>query len=187
VVTITHFSKSTQATTTKALHRFIGSIAFVAAARAGFAVMEDPNDKGRRLFLEAKNNLAPPALGLAYRLEERVAVATADGGPIYATAIVWEDEHVTQTADEVLAGSNGGGLQKGNDNAKAFLRNVLGAGPVLATEALKAGEAELLTPKMVRTAREALGVIIKREGFGPSCKVWWELPATPDTDARYPS
>ena len=41
VLTITHFSKTGAANTTKALHRFIGSIAFTGAPRAAFAVVED--------------------------------------------------------------------------------------------------------------------------------------------------
>ena len=69
VCSVTHFSKPNGGTGTKALHKFIGSIAFVAAARAAFAVLEDPDDKGRRLFLHAKNNLAEAPQGLAFRLE----------------------------------------------------------------------------------------------------------------------
>ena len=63
VCSVTHFSKPNGGTGTKALHKFIGSIAFVAAARAAFAVLEDPDDKGRRLFLHAKNNLAEAPQG----------------------------------------------------------------------------------------------------------------------------
>ena len=41
ILSITHFSKSGSGNTSKALHRFIGSIAFVGAPRAAFAVIED--------------------------------------------------------------------------------------------------------------------------------------------------
>jgi len=54
ILTITHFSKTGAANITKALHRFIGSIAFTGAPRAAFAVIEDADDEGRHLFLHEK-------------------------------------------------------------------------------------------------------------------------------------
>jgi AAA domain len=72
VLSITHFSKTGASNTTKAVHRFIGSIAFTGAPRAAFAVIEDAEHDGRRLFLHAKNNLARPPQGLAFRLEQCV-------------------------------------------------------------------------------------------------------------------
>ena len=69
ILSVTHFSKAGAANnTTKALHRFIGSIAFTGAPRAAFAVIDDAEHEGRRLFLHAKNNLARPPQGLAFRL-----------------------------------------------------------------------------------------------------------------------
>ena len=41
ILSVTHFSKAGAGNTTKALHRFIGSIAFTGAPRAAFAVIED--------------------------------------------------------------------------------------------------------------------------------------------------
>jgi putative DNA primase/helicase len=67
ILSVTHFSKAGANSTTKALHRFIGSIAFTGAPRAAFAVIEDAEHDGRRLFLHAKNNLARPPQGLALR------------------------------------------------------------------------------------------------------------------------
>lgn len=61
ILSVTHFSKGGAGASTKALYRFIGSIAFTAAPRAAFVVVEDPDDKDRRLFLHGKNNLAKPA------------------------------------------------------------------------------------------------------------------------------
>ena len=84
ILTITHFSKSGAANTTKALHRFIGSIAFTGAPRAAFAVIDDAENDGRKLFLHAKNNLAAPPQGLAFRLEQTIV---ADS--IVASRVVW--------------------------------------------------------------------------------------------------
>ena len=72
ILSITHFSKAGSGNNTKALHRFIGSIAFVGAPRAAFAVIEDADDPGRMLFLHAKNNMAPKPQGLAYRLAQTI-------------------------------------------------------------------------------------------------------------------
>lgn len=59
----------------RALYRATGSLAFIAAARAGWLVIEDPDDASRRLFLPAKMNLAEQPSGLAFR----VMSVTVDG------------------------------------------------------------------------------------------------------------
>ena len=59
ILSVTHFSKTGSHNTTKALHRFIGSIAFTGAARAAFAVIEDAEHEGRRLFFARKKQFCP--------------------------------------------------------------------------------------------------------------------------------
>jgi putative DNA primase/helicase len=65
VVAVTHLNKGGGGGSQNALNRFAGSIAFIAAARAVFAVIEDPEQEGRRLLLQVKNNLGPACKGLA--------------------------------------------------------------------------------------------------------------------------
>jgi hypothetical protein len=72
VVAVTHLNKGGGGGNQTALNRFSGSIAFVAAARAAFAVLEDPENDERRFLLQAKNNLGPKCRGLVFRMEQRV-------------------------------------------------------------------------------------------------------------------
>jgi putative DNA primase/helicase len=65
----------------EAINAITGSLAFVAAARAAFIVVEDATDQERRLVLQVKNNLGGKAAGLAYRITTKI-VGMASSRPI---------------------------------------------------------------------------------------------------------
>ena len=119
VVAVTHLNKG-GAGGQSALNRFAGSIAFVAAARAAFAVIEDSEDDGRRLLLQAKNNLGAKCNGLAFRLEQRMV-----DGDILSSNVMFESDHVSQSIDEALTASESRGaapaVQTSKDDVAEFL------------------------------------------------------------------
>ena len=61
-------------------------------------------------------------------------------------------------------------------DAMEFLQAALAGDPVPATEVSRRACERGLTPKAIRSAREALGVEIERNGFGPGSRSLWSLP-----------
>ena len=57
-----------------------------------------------------------------------------------------------------------------------FLQAALAGEAVPAAELSRMAHEHGLTPKAIRSAREALGVEIARNGFGPGSKSLWSLP-----------
>jgi hypothetical protein len=86
------------------LHRVLGSIGFVAAARIVLAVAEDPDDSTRRLLLPVKSNICAPAPTLAYRVVQTL-VDTDDGEICETLRIDWEDGAVNVQVDDVFRGA----------------------------------------------------------------------------------
>ena len=156
VVLIQHLNKSGG---TNALYRPIGSIAFIGAARSAFIVTKDPENPKRRLFMPAKNNLAEESNGLAY------SIITAEND---APVIVWESDPVTITANDALAIPEQSEDRTATDEAVAFLRDLLSAGPMqvskIESEARQAG----INSKPLRSARIRLGIKSVKSSFeGP--------------------
>lgn len=166
IVSISHLTKTSGA---KALTRVTGSVEWVAAPRAVFLVTDEAGTD-RRLFLPLKNNLGPDRQGYAFRIESRLV-----GDGIETSAVRWEPEPVTITADEALVAT--AGKRTGTSEAIAFLEQALSDGPVDQTEIVRLGKEAGLTEKALRTARDALGVKSTKKGFGPEGK--WVL-ALPD-------
>jgi RecA-family ATPase len=176
VLSITHFNKAIS-NVAKALHRFIGSIAFTGAPRMAFCVVEDPEDADRFLFLHAKNNLAAAPQGLAYRKEQTIVA-----GDIVACRVAWETEPVTITANQVLAAEAAGNEQRSAmAEAKEFLQDILASGPVPQKDIKADADGAGFSWATVRRAKDRLGSASRRRdsprakaepvnGFGP-CKM----------------
>ena len=169
VLSVTHFSKGGSNSTSKALHRFIGSIAFVGAPRMAFAVIEDADNPERRLLLSAKNNLAAPPSGIAYRLRQTIV-----GHGIVASRVDWEPEHVTITANEALAADAGNIGTRPCEDAESFLRELLADGPVPAKQVRVDADSMGFTWATVRRAKNRLGIKPHKAGMDGG---WaWSLP-----------
>jgi putative DNA primase/helicase len=184
VLAVTHLNKGGGGGQT-ALQRFSGSIGIIAAARAGFVVLEDPESEGRRLLLEVKSNLGPKCKGLAFRMEQRLV---AEG--IVSSNIFFENQYVSQSSDEALTASEnrgGDGSQTtGKEDVAEFLTEVLEAGPVDVEVERQARLAGLLGDtkrirenKSFRAARKQLGVLSKHDGFGLGSRYVLSLPGAP--------
>jgi putative DNA primase/helicase len=166
VLAVTHLNKSGGGS---ANNRFIGSIAFVAAARAAFIIARDPDDKDRRLMIPTKNNLGPEGQGLAFR------IGLIDiGKGILAPMILWEGS-VSVSAEEVLnSNSRKSDSPSRQSGAEDFLREILREGPLptrqVQSEAKQAGMAWAT----VRRAKDTLAVVATKTALDGG---WvWALP-----------
>jgi putative DNA primase/helicase len=184
VVAITHLNKGGGGGSQTALSRFAGSIAFIAAARAAFAVLEDPENDDRRFLLQAKNNLGKKCNGLIFRMEQR----TVSDGIVSSNIIFSESEQVSQSIDEALMASENRGGDGSQTSAKGdaveFLNEVLSDGPVDVLEVerqarlagLLGDDKRIRENKSFRAARKQLGVLSTRDGFGQGGRYVLSLP-----------
>jgi putative DNA primase/helicase len=162
VVGITHFNKNGNG---KAVNRGMGSQAWIAAARMVWAVVRDP-ERGTRLMLPIKCNLARDVTGLSYRIDDR------DGVPV----VEWLPEAVTTTVDEVLAeGQSQRRTSPRKQDVKVWLGGKLANGPVAANDILQDGEAAGFSEKLLRWAKKEIAVRSYAEGFGRDAVWFWKL------------
>jgi putative DNA primase/helicase len=166
ILGVTHPPKAAQG---NALRAFTGSFAFIAAARVAFMAVSEP-ETDRHLLLAVKNNIGLKAPGRGYHISTKVI-----SNDIEAPCILWDDEPVDMTADQALAAASIA-LKEGDarSDAKAFLRDLLGDGPVDATEGEEAAEANGITKRTLARARKDLGVIAKKKAFEDGWE--WSLP-----------
>src|SRR5262249_30076527 len=124
--------------------------------------------------------------GLSFRIEQ----CLLDNG-ILASRIEWGSDTVTRTADEILQAA-AAEADNPQSEAENVLRNILRSGEIsiedVEAEARAAGllgaGQRIGHNKTLRRARENLGVIARREGFGPGARYYLRLPGSPCAPAN---
>ena len=157
IVCVEHPPKSNNS---RAMNQVGGSIAFVAASRSAYLVSKDPEDEERRLFLKIKNNLSNYSGGISFTVESH---KLPNG--IEISKVVWGDEPVKITADEVIAYYNRTEFQHGKESRIKWLKEELADGPKNAAEVEKKALTEGITEKQLRTAKEYAGVSSDKTDF----------------------
>ena len=175
VVAVTHLRKGEG----RAIYRAMGSLAFVAAARAAFVVSRDPDDKDgrRRFFLPVKTNLSPDESGLAYHLEPKGDTAV----------VVWEPGAVHVDVDLALCNANRDDRGAADDTQRAtpaldeckdWLMDYLSNGPRPVKEIRSAARRDGLSWRTLQDAKSALGVEAHKGGLKEGWS--WELSRAAD-------
>jgi RecA-family ATPase len=162
VISIMHFNKGSGQVGTKVMHRFMASIAFVAAVGVAFAVVRDPDDDKRHLFLHAKNNLAESAPGLAYTIEQSLVTEMR----IKTSRIVWEEGSVSITAAQAMAASQSKEIAPALEEAKQFLAGLIGCDGAPVKEIEKEAKDAGMAWATMRRAKDALKLKSERDGYG---------------------
>jgi putative DNA primase/helicase len=153
------------------MHRFMASIAFVASARVAFAAARDPENDKRHLFLHAKNNLAEPASGLAYTIEQSFVTEMR----IKTSHVVWEEGSISITAAQAMAATQNKAAAPALDEAKQFLAGLIGCDGMLVTKIQEEARDAGMSWATMRRAKDELKFKSERDGYGGP---WmWKRPS----------
>lgn len=182
VIGIMHFNK--KADVTNAMLRIADSLAYVAAARHVYVVVDDSDNDKMRLFVKAKNNLAPDKNALRFGMGTRHVGYDSDTEvEIWAPHVEWDSETIEVTATEAMeaAESGKGPARERREEAEEFLKSRLAAGPVLTKDIEEEAKAQGISIMgALKRARKELGVQV----FRKTADAGWfmKLPEVPRYD-----
>lgn len=172
VIGIAHLRKNTSG---DAVSLITGSSAFGEVARSVFAFVKDPDsDEGERVMSQAKNSTGHEDLALTYRIDPVPVTAADNTVADVGRFTITGDSDVT--AEQVLAGANGGEYGEGSACRK-WLRDYLEEqGRAQTKEILRAArECGGWGDRMVYRQQKKLGVKVESTGSFPRT-TWWSLP-----------
>jgi putative DNA primase/helicase len=182
VLGVLHFNKKTDVN--NAMLRISDSLAFAATARHCYVVVDD-SENDRRLFVKAKNNLAPDTKALSYGVNAvDVGNDEKTGKAIWAPRVVWGLEHVEITATQAMEAEIAGKTSTNpRATAKIFLADMLENGPVAKQEIDEAAEANGISTRTLMRAKAELNIVAKKVGMQGG---WtWQLPELQASPRRY--
>jgi DNA polymerase I-like protein with 3'-5' exonuclease and polymerase domains len=184
VLGIMHFNKKIDVT--NVLLRISDSLAYGAASRHVYAIVNDP-DNHRRLFVRGKNNLARhDQKTLAFSIDAReVGTDKRTGNPIHRPYITWHDEPVDITAVEAMQAASENKSPSARADAKQFLKIFLSNGPIDSTETMAAAKENGISVATLRRAQRDLHIDIKHDGpiDNKGDRSWrWHLPNSENED-----
>jgi hypothetical protein len=146
------------------------SIGIIGTTRSGLLVAHHPEDPNLRVLCQTKSNLAPLAPALLFE-------PVSEGGTV---RIEWRGE-CDYGADDLLRPSQAQPDQLAR--ARHFLLEALAAGPVEQKQLRAIADEAAIAWRTVERAKEVLGVLSRREGWGPGSRCWWELTTHAEGDA----
>jgi putative DNA primase/helicase len=176
ILGLLHFNKKTDVT--NVMLRISDSLAFVAAARAVYAVIPD-EENHRTLLVRGKNNLAPASLDktLAYTCgTANVGDDPDTGAPIMAPHILWFPKHVEVTADEAMMAAADNRSPGQVEATTHFLTDLLSEGAIEHNEVNEAAEVAKISVATLRRACEKLRVEKRKQKGVQDGKWYWRLP-----------
>jgi putative DNA primase/helicase len=177
VLGISHFSKGTAGR--DPLDRITGSLAFGALARLVFGAAKKTDEESgneNRLFVRIKSNIGPDGGGLSYTL----ATAELPQG-IETSKITWGAK-LEGNARDILADAEepqeDSDERSALDEAKHFLRTVLGDGRGKASQIFKEAKEAGHSERTIRRAKADLRIVAAKEGMAGG---WvWKIPLEPN-------
>jgi putative DNA primase/helicase len=177
ILGVMHFNKKVDIT--NVLLRISDSLAYGAAARHVYGVVDD-HDNNRKLFVKGKNNLAPRhQQTLAFGFDEReVGTDKRTGAIIQAPYIVWHPDPVDITATEAMQAAAESKSPSARDNARQFLEALLSDGPAGSKDVHEAAKENGISRITLRRAKDDLKIEVKKDGpVVEGERTWqWHLP-----------
>lgn len=164
VIAIRHLNKTIGL---RAIHKIVGSVSWVGAARAVYLVGTTPDDEELRYFLPVKLNIARKPEPLGFRIHN-------------GYRLTWEQVPGDITADDLVRADKPGGDNDRTtpiDDVIGWLSAWLADGPRLAADSMNDAEARGFKERTVKRAKRRLNVICRPLQLdGDECSKWyWAL------------